>query len=51
MPAVMPFVLSEVNKPLSSPSVDRLCNELTLISVNAKIIGRFSPFLMSAIGH
>ncbi|ADE90318.1 hypothetical protein G786_04784 [Escherichia coli HVH 126 (4-6034225)] len=32
MPAVMPFVLSEVNKPLSSPSVDRLCNELTLIS-------------------
>ncbi len=24
---------------------------LTCIRVNAKIIGRFSPFLMSAIGH
>ncbi|WP_283092908.1 hypothetical protein [Pantoea dispersa] len=23
----------------------------SLVGVNAKIIGRFSPFLMSAIGH
>ncbi|STM28965.1 Uncharacterised protein [Escherichia coli] len=32
MPAVMLFVLSEVNKPLSSPPVDRPCNELALLS-------------------
>ncbi|KEL87282.1 hypothetical protein AC22_0743 [Escherichia coli 5-366-08_S3_C2] len=29
--------------------VGPVCSELHI--VNAKIIGRFSPFLMSAIGH
>ncbi|WP_404855837.1 hypothetical protein [Escherichia coli] len=35
------------NMTLENPSPELL----TVLIVNAKIIGRFSPFLMSAIGH
>lgn len=33
------------------PGATTLTRLISEVSVNAKIIGRFSPFLMSAIGH
>ncbi|EDS0989617.1 hypothetical protein GP121_003926 [Salmonella enterica] len=35
----------------SASAILRISVRASRITVNAKIIGRFSPFLMSAIGH
>lgn len=43
-------VLEECRQTEAGPE-ERLRIALLNVDVNAKIIGRFSPFLMSAIGH
>ncbi|EFZ6739118.1 ImpA UV protection protein [Shigella sonnei] len=53
---VRPLFADRCQAGFPSPATDYAEQELDLnsyciSSVNAKIIGRFSPFLMSAIGH
>ena len=55
----VPLFAEPCSAGFPSPAADYIEKELDLnelcirrrASVNAKIIGRFSPFLMSAIGH